>query len=57
VNIIDEIPNHTKLVNIYFYRYPLTLQYRVHFKKMPQRIEMNESFYAGESVLYLSRRF
>jgi len=46
VNIVDEIPNHTKLVNIFFYAYPnRPLQYRVYIKKKPQEIEINEAFY------------
>lgn len=47
VTIEDEIPNLTKLVNIYFYRYPnLPLQYKVYHKAKPQQIEINEAFYA-----------
>lgn len=47
VTIDDEVPNHTKIINIFFYSYPvMPLQYRVHIKKMPQMIEINEAFYS-----------
>jgi hypothetical protein len=46
VEIIDEIPNHTKIVMIYFHTNPkLPLLYRVHFKKIPQLIEICTDFY------------
>ncbi|WP_163323561.1 recombinase family protein [Draconibacterium mangrovi] len=46
VEIIDEIPNHTKIVMIYFHMNPkVPLLYRVHFKKIPQLIEICTDFY------------
>jgi hypothetical protein len=53
VNIIDEIPNHTRIVNIYFHAYShVPLQYRVHFNKKPQMIEICEDFYDEEHSSY-----
>ena len=46
VEIEDDIPNHTKIVNIMFnYDRPFPLKYRVHYKKMPQMIEVDDRYY------------
>lgn len=39
INIIDEVPNHTRIVKIYSYLYKTPFVYRVHMNKKPQLIE------------------
>ena len=53
VKIIDEIPNHTRIVMIYFHASPkIPLLYRVHYKKIPQLIEICTDFYDDEHEGY-----
>jgi DNA invertase Pin-like site-specific DNA recombinase len=53
IKIIDEIPNHTRIVMIYFHTTPnVPLLYRVHYKKKPQLIEICEDYYDDEYLGY-----